>query len=75
MFRDVQAGEKCLKGDQTFQTLRSHCVGILSLIHDVLYTLLQRKPHIYSSLRYLTKQAIGNLSLGALHYLGKALVL
>lgn len=62
MFR---LGRKCLKGDeQTCQTLRSHCVEILTPIHDVLYTLLQTKPHIYSSLRdhklYLfTKQAIG----------------
>lgn len=61
MFR---LGRNCLKGDdQTFQILRNHCVGILSPIHDVLYTLLQIKRHIYSSLRYhilsLTKQAIG----------------
>lgn len=75
MFR---LGRKCLKGDdQTFQILRSHCVEILSPIHDVLYTFLQRKPQIYSSLRYrkfylLPSKPLGKLSLKALHSPGKA---
>lgn len=52
--------------EQTCQILRSHCVEILTPIHDVLYTLLQMKPHIYSSLRHhqlylFTKQAIGKI--------------
>lgn len=75
MFR---LGKKCLKGDdQTFQILKSHCVEILSPIHDVLYTPLQIKPHIYSSLRYhkfylLPRKPLGQLSFEALYYPGMA---
>lgn len=75
MFR---LGRKCLKGDdQTFQILRSHCVEILSPIHDVLYTLLRKAPHIYSSLGYrkfylLPGKPMGNLSLQVRRYPGKA---
>lgn len=58
-------GENAMKGDeQTCQILRSHCVEILTPIYDVLYTLLQMKPHIYSSLRHRKLYLFANQAIG-----------
>lgn len=73
MFR---LGRKCLKEDE--QTLKSweFTVWEYWILYDVLYTHLQIKPHIYSSLRdhklyLLPSKLLGKLSLNALHCPGK----